>query len=361
MCSATISRGAETAKCYTTSSLWNHLEWKHVATFKEAQAQAQQDVQKAEKFATVGATSAAQPTVATCFERKQLRSIDHPMAKSINRAIGEMICLDLQPFSIVEDVGFQRLMHVIEPRYKIPSRRFFTENMISDLHQKVRQAIQQQINEATLISFTTDSWTAEHTTQSYMSLTAHWIDVNFQRKSAILHCEALDSRRTADHLADLLMSMLTAWNITSDRCHVILRDNAVNIAKACLITGLLSCGCFAHTLQLTINDSLFAQQAVNDAITIARKIVTHFKHSSSGTSKLHELQNELGLPAHQLIQDIQTRWNSTYYMLQRLAEQKRAINIYSTETEAVSTLSNGLLSKLSSLCLPEKFAAILHL
>ena len=41
-----------------------------------------------------------------------------------------MIALDLQPFSIVEDVGFVRLIQQLEPPYKLPSRRYITESVI---------------------------------------------------------------------------------------------------------------------------------------------------------------------------------------------------------------------------------------
>jgi len=59
----------------------------------------------------------------------------------------------------------------------------------------------------------------------------------------------------------------------------------------------------------------------------ARKLVGHFKHSSSATSHLHDSQQEIGLPAHQLLQDVTTRWNSLYIMLDKLSEQKRAVSL----------------------------------
>ena len=58
---------------------------------------------------------------------------------------------------------------------------------------------------------------------------------------------------------------------------------------------------------------------------IARKIVGHFKHSVVAMSGLREKQVQLEVPQHHLIQDVSTRWNSTYFMLDRLAEQRVAI------------------------------------
>ena len=43
------------------------------------------------------------------------------------------------------------------------------------------------------------------------------------------------------------------------------------------------------------------------------------------TSKLAEIQRQLSLPEHKLMQDVSTRWNSTYIMLERFYEQFEAI------------------------------------
>lgn len=39
--------------------------------------------------------------------------------------------------------------------------------------------------------------------------------------------------------------------------------------------------CAAHSLSLALNDSLFSQRAVNDMISIAKKMVGHFNKSAS--------------------------------------------------------------------------------
>lgn len=67
---------------------------------------------------------------------------------------------------------------------------------------------------------------------------------------------------------------------------------------------------------------------VTKLIAKGRKLVTFF-HSSSSTTDLLFSKQQLLLPegarGHKLIQDVPTRWNSTYCMLDRLLEQTPAI------------------------------------
>ena len=135
-----------------------------------------------------------------------------------------------------------------------------------------------------------------------MSLTAQWIDENFTRKSTVLHCEKFDGQHTGIRLADALLAMMQKWKIDKERVHVVLRDGAANIVKGMCDADLPSISCFAHTLQLALNDGILCQSSVDELILSVRKIVGHFRHSSSATSRLHEIQEELSLPKHQLKQ-----------------------------------------------------------
>jgi len=47
---------------------------------------------------------------------------NHTVLRKITQYVAEMIALDNQPFSIVEDSGFKQLFKVLEPRYKLPCR-----------------------------------------------------------------------------------------------------------------------------------------------------------------------------------------------------------------------------------------------
>jgi len=50
-------------------------------------------------------------------------------------------------------------------------------------------------------------------------------------------------------------------------------------------------------------------------------------------SRLHDIQREIGLPVHQLLQDVTTRWDSSCIMLDKLSEQKRTVSLCLTEDD----------------------------
>ena len=116
--------------------------------------------------------------------------------------------------------------------------------------------------------------------------------------------------------------MLSDYNIAKNKVHIIVSDDAANITKGIHIAGCQSLPCFLHTLQLVIKDSLQDQRIIAGAIAQCRSIVSHFSHSSLACAKLNELQ-EHKIPQHSLVQDVTTRWNSTFLMLPRMVEQKK--------------------------------------
>ena len=103
--------------------------------------------------------SYSQKTLEETYELKKIWDINSSQAQKIHFAIGEMIALDSQPFSIVEDVGFKRLMKVLKPNYELPSRKYFTSNIIPTIYSRVGAKIKKSIDQASNLSFTTDIWT----------------------------------------------------------------------------------------------------------------------------------------------------------------------------------------------------------
>lgn len=80
-----------------------------------------------------------------------------------------------------------------------------------------------------------------------------------------------------------------------------------------------------------MHDAIFVQRKIVDIVAKCRKIVSHFNHSSQVCKKLKIIQENLKISTYKLIQDVVTRWNSTYYIVSRLYEQKQAVTAYATD------------------------------
>ena len=340
ICKEPVSRGGKTTKTFNTTNLVGHLKRhseQHCEYEKAVAAAGDTEKDKGKKKPTP-----RQLTLQEANERVRIWDINDPRAQRIHRRVTEMICLDAQPFSIVEDSGFSQLVHELEPRYSLPSRKYITENILPKIYGEVKAAVLQELTDVSFFSFTTDAWSSDDGGASLLSLTTHWITDAFVRQSAVLHVLPLEESHTGEYLARKYLEMLSEWKINHDQVHLVLRDNAANMAKAMRDASLPSLGCFAHTLQLIVHDGVLSQRAVQDTLAICRKIVGHFKHSSTAYGRLHAIQNSLGLPQCRLQQDVSTRWNSSLYMLQTVASQKVALAAYATQYSICQLTTNQL-------------------
>ena len=58
----------------------------------------------------------------------------------------------------------------------------------------------------------------------------------------------------------------------------------------------------------------------------------HYHHNVLGSELLKQRQEKLGLPLHSIIQNVATLWNSTFYLLGRVVEQRRVLHDLALET-----------------------------
>ena len=90
-------------------------------------------------------------------------------------------------------------------------------------------------------------------------------------------------------------------------------------------------------------------------IARSKRVVTHFNHSALACDRLSKIQEDLNLPKKKLIQDVPTRWNSTFYLLQRLLEMKNAIVLYATEHDIQVPTTNEWRLMENVICLLQPF------
>ena len=75
--------------------------------------------------------SSKQQTLDTCFSKLPSSS---EKANRITESISHFICKDLRPYSVVENTAFRNMIYTLEPRYTIPSRRFFSDTALPEIY-----------------------------------------------------------------------------------------------------------------------------------------------------------------------------------------------------------------------------------
>lgn len=246
------------------------------------------------------------------------------LSRILTESVLNMLVLDMRPISMVEGEGFRKMFLTIHPDYALPSRTHFTKLMEGKYGTSVDQ-IKDILRSANgKIALTADAWTSV-ATEAYLGITCHFLSDDWTFRNFCLTTMPLEDRHTGVNIAGWIEQSLEKFELHPSRIIGIVHDNARNIVLAANILkdrhGWLSVRCAGHTLQLVVNHSL-KQTQISNALGAARALVEHFKKSEMATSALKVNQKQMGTPDHRLIQDITTRWNSTYYMITRLLEQR---------------------------------------
>ncbi|XP_047127648.1 zinc finger BED domain-containing protein 4 [Hydra vulgaris] len=257
-------------------------------------------------------------------------SINDSRSQTINRKIGLMMALDSQPFTLVEDTGFNNLMNHLEPRYCMPSRKFFSKTIIPQLYMELNNKISDKLIKTDYISFSSDIWTCPISHESFISFSSHSIDKDFNRFDVVLHASHFSESHTGINISKKLESMWDSWKIEAERRHILVRDGASNMISGSNLAEIPAIHCTIHLLQLVVSDSI-SENIVIDVLSKCRRLVTHFNHSSLACNNFKQIQLQQNLDPLCLVQDVPTRWNSTYLMLDRLNKLKIPVQLYLAE------------------------------
>lgn len=270
-------------------------------------------IQPAPKTKAIQRPANIQGTLST-FVKRPMSVI---RTKAITEAIFDMIVLDFQPFSIVEDRGFKRLVKLLEPSYNLPSRFHLSNHVLPNMYDLEKNKMLNAMEEAESVSLTTDTWTSNNT-QSYMAITAHYINKEWVQKSILLGCAQLTERHTAVNLKEEMLKVAKFWNIDK-KVRTVTTDNAANIVAAVRETGWTHIPCMAHTLNLVVQA---ASQTIEILTKKVKAIVGHFHRSTTANAKFFAMQTQLNSSKAplKLKMDVVTRWNSTFIMYERVCE-----------------------------------------
>ncbi|XP_048591471.1 zinc finger BED domain-containing protein RICESLEEPER 2-like [Brassica napus] len=184
------------------------------------------------------------------------------------------------------------------------------------------------------VSFTSDLWTSVKR-EGYMCVTAHYIDRNWKLNSKILTFCALPPPHTGMNVAIQLLDSLEEWGVHKKVFSVTLdnatsNDSMQDIVKSQLnLDDALLCGgeffhvrCAAHILNLIVQDGL---KVIGDSLHKVRESVKYVLSSETRENLFQKCVEAAGVvETGGLLLDVPTRWNSTFFMLERAIRYRRA-------------------------------------
>ncbi len=339
-----------------TTGLFTHLSTYHP---KEAKVcEEKRTNQKKQKREEKEKEEKSQPTVDGLFMKQALWPSNSQKSIDITKAIGRMLALDLLSYDFVEGQGFKELMKLVVPQYRIPCRTTFSRNILPTMYKDVKC---QTINQITIdfvdlpsFSFTTDIWSSR-SMESYISFCLIYLTADFELRSVALENKPFQSlSHTGEAILESLEKSLDDWSLPRNIPIYVLRDNGANMKSAMnLSQSFTDLCCFAHTLQLAIHDAISEIEGMQTMLGKCKKIVSHYHHSCQASQLLHTQQSKLGRAERELIMSVATRWNSDFYMVKRLTEEKAAVSAEITESGKVENLT------VNEWKLAEGYAAIL--
>lgn len=264
-------------------------------------------------------------SISPFFKRATLYDEMSQRKKELDKALLHMIVTDFQPFSIVEDKGFKKFINLLDPKYILPSTYTVSEKLLKEVYVDAYKKLNLELASVQYVAVTCDCWTSV-TMESYLTVSCHFILDSFVLKSAVLSTKPLENgiHHTSENISEALHEIFVEYNIT-EKVVCIVTDNAHNMKKACELIQKRHLPCYAHTLNLVVQECISAD-SIQKMIKKVKEIVTFIRSSHVATEMLKKEQSTLGFEPLKLLQDVSTRWNSTFYMIQRVLKVNDALS-----------------------------------
>ena len=281
-----------------------------------------------------------QLSIKSCFSSQVPYGVASSRRTQLNEQIVRIIVEDLEPLSIVEHKGFQGFCALIDPKYTLTTRKTLREKLIPEAYEKQLKQLQEELNKAKYVGITTDLWTSS-STESFNALIAHYLDVeNGKLCSKILDCSLFEGRHKGEALETEIKRVATLFKIDKKLAAGV-SDNAANIKKALKDLGIRSIPCFAHSLNLVVHDVLKTSNEIQHIRNKVAVTVSLTHRSVNAKKSLMQCQVAVGLPGQKsLIQDVPTRWNSLFLMLERFIELKDPLTLFFVQERSKNALTS---------------------
>jgi len=167
-----------------------------------------------------------------------------------------MVVKEYFPFNIVKDREFSKFIQMLNSGYDLPSRKTLSTSYLPIFYNETYNIEKSDILvNGKFVSITTDSWTSIQN-DSYVAVTTNFIDNYCTRlKSYLLSCFKYSNTHTSEYLKTELLKVIKEWSL-ENRVAACTTDNAPNITKAIDLCNWRHVRCFAHSLNLAVQNTI---------------------------------------------------------------------------------------------------------
>ena len=124
------------AKGSNTSNLFKHLENNHPEEFVEARRASKGRMKQPTR----------QPTITEAIDKLKPYPANSSRAQELNRAGASFIASEMQPYQIVEKPGFKKMINKLDPKYHLPTRKYFSHNEIPRMYTEMVKRVKTDIS-----------------------------------------------------------------------------------------------------------------------------------------------------------------------------------------------------------------------
>ena len=200
--------------------------------------------------------------------------------------------------------------------------------LVQRRHTEGKKQLKEVMKSAPWIGLTTDCWSSK-ATQSFVTITVHFIDDDWKLVSAVLTTSQFPGSHTGERIAQKLHQSIALFHVPEDKIAAIVQDEAANAVLAGSILheecGWERCTCAAHLLQTSIQHAIDSNHAVQNVLAACRRLVSNLKHSNQATEELLRIEAQMDIGQLKIVHDVATRWNSGFFMLERVLKLRLPI------------------------------------
>lgn len=272
-------------------------------------AQSPQSSETVTATVTCGSPPGSYPTV-----QSMLMNSNH--AQELSNALTEFLIANLLAPSMVDNTAFRNMMRVADQGYNMPPSQYFSESVIPQRFDEIKQNIQGLLANTENVTISTDVWTSNLTDKEFVTLVIHVIDCDWETHSFTL-C-SLEMDEDSNRMSIALQSLLQQWKVPA--APIIVSNGDTRLKSATDILGIRNISCLGNAISMAANDVLSSAEALS-VVAKCRNFVRSLNQNGRDKAKFRKIQSE----ADDIEQDIVGKWTTTFDMLLKICNKNEAI------------------------------------